>query len=69
MKTHIDSLLTTSQAAERLGLSVHTLRQWVSKRRIKYIKLGRAVRFSPVHLKEYLVAHTRPAEHDGQTGG
>jgi excisionase family DNA binding protein len=32
--------LTVKQAAERLGIAQATLRQWMSERRIAWIKLG-----------------------------
>lgn len=65
---HRQGLLTVRQAAEVLGLSPWTLRQWVSQRRISFVKLGRAVRFNPASLAALVAAHTRPAEHDGEAG-
>lgn len=59
------ALLTLRQAAAYMGLSVHTLRQWVSQRRIPFVKLGRAVRFNPADLAAFITAHTRPVERDG----
>ena len=37
-------LLTVEQAAQGLGLSVHTVRAWIAKRKIGCVRLGRAVR-------------------------
>lgn len=62
------ALLTAEQAAEYLNISLWTLRQWCSQRRIPCIKLGRAVRFDPVSLAAYVAAHTQPAERDGEAG-
>ena len=39
-----DELLTLPEAAERLRLKVSTLRDWVLRRRIPYVKVGRLVR-------------------------
>jgi excisionase family DNA binding protein len=46
--------LTIRQTAEKLGLSVHTVRSWVAKRRIEYVRLGRAIRI-PRHAVTRLV--------------
>ena len=42
----VTDLLTVNEAAEFLRLQPSTVRSWILKRRIKFIKLGRrAVRF------------------------
>jgi excisionase family DNA binding protein len=47
------NLLDISEAAQRLGVSIHTLRGWVSQRRIKFVKLGgRRVLFREEDLDE-----------------
>lgn len=38
-------LLTAKEAAEYLGLSEQTIRQWASQRKIPSVKIGRALRF------------------------
>ena len=35
---------TVTEAAQILGLSVHTIRAWIADRRINYLRLGRAIR-------------------------
>lgn len=35
---------TVREAAATLSLSVHTIRFWISTRRIGYVRLGRAIR-------------------------
>src|SRR5262245_13618341 len=35
---------TVAEAADELGLSVHTIRAWIAGRRIAHIRLGRAIR-------------------------
>lgn len=47
-------LLNYQEAAERLGLAPQTLRTWVSQGRIPFLKLGRAVRFSPEMLEKIM---------------
>lgn len=41
-------------AAEYLRISEWTLRHWVSDKTIRFIKIGRAVRFKKAHLDRFL---------------
>lgn len=54
-------LLTTGEAAARLGVSSNTLRRWADDRRIKHVRLpsGR-LRFRPGDLDEALAV--QPAD-------
>lgn len=48
-------LLTSDQVAAITGLSKETLAQWRSQRRgIPYLKVGRAVRYDPADVQQYL---------------
>ena len=48
-------LLTAEEVAEWTGLSLDTLAQWRSQGRgIPYLKIGRAVRYDPSDVQEYL---------------
>ena len=48
-------LLTPNQVAAITGLSKETLAQWRSQRRgIPYLKIGRAVRYDPADVQQYL---------------
>ncbi len=47
-------LLSVPEAAEMLGLSRHTLNQWVSQGRIPHVKLGRRTLFEPNDLEELI---------------
>jgi excisionase family DNA binding protein len=51
-------LLAGEDAATYLGISAGTLRNWVSMRRIEYVKVGRLTRFSVAALDRYIAAHT-----------
>jgi excisionase family DNA binding protein len=51
-------LLSVEAAAQYLGVSSGTLRNWVSARRIEYVKVGRLTRFSLTALDRYIAAHT-----------
>lgn len=53
--TDLHDLLTPDQVASITGLSKETLAQWRSQRRgIPYLKIGRAVRYDPADVQQYL---------------
>jgi excisionase family DNA binding protein len=39
------NLLTTAEFAAALGLSPKTVRQWTWRRRVPFVRVGRAIRF------------------------
>jgi excisionase family DNA binding protein len=51
-------LLTVDEAAQRLGISKHSLRGWVSRRQIPYVKIGRRTLFNPTDLDNLIKAST-----------
>jgi len=51
-------LLNYEETAEILGLKPTTLRQWVFKRKIPFVKLGSAVRFTPKMVKDIIKQST-----------
>jgi len=53
---------TVAEAAEELGLSVHTVRAWIASRRLAHIRLGRAIRIPAAELRRVIDAGTVPAE-------
>jgi excisionase family DNA binding protein len=53
---------TVAQAAEALGLSVHTIRSWVAQRRIGHVRLGRAVRIPQSEIQRVIERGTVPAQ-------
>jgi excisionase family DNA binding protein len=59
-------LMSLSQAAEELGVTVNTLRSWVYRRKISYIKIGRAVRISDETIQRIIDRGTMPALEDMQ---
>jgi len=40
-----DRLLSYREIADRIGVSIHTVRGWVYKRQIPFLKAGKSVRF------------------------
>lgn len=54
-------LRSLRHTAERLGVSVHTLRSWIYRREIPYVKVGRAVRISDAVINGIIAKGTRTA--------
>lgn len=46
--------LKSEEAAERLGISIWTLRHWVSGRKITFVRKGRMVRFREEDLERFM---------------
>ena len=55
IQTTLPKLLNYQEAAEILNLAPQTLRQWVSGEKIPFIKLGRAVRFTPAMINDMIL--------------
>jgi excisionase family DNA binding protein len=47
-------LLTTREAAERLAVSDRTIANLVSRGRLRPVRIGRAVRFSPAEVERFI---------------
>lgn len=54
MRTDLDRPLTVSEAANALGLSVHTVRAWIAHRKLAHVRLGRAIRVLPAAIEDLL---------------
>jgi excisionase family DNA binding protein len=54
-------LKSLSQAAEELGVTVNTLRAWIYRRKIPYLKIGRCVRISEETIQQIILRGTVPA--------
>lgn len=61
MSDTLNRPLTIQQAADALGLSVHTIRAWISQRRLKHVRLGRAIRVLPDEIERVLRNAAVPA--------
>lgn len=56
------ALLTIDEAAVRLGLKPATVRDWIWRRKVGYIRVGaRAIRISEKTIQEILERGTVPA--------
>lgn len=56
-----NDLLTLAEAAIRLRLKVSTLRDWILKRRLPYVKVGRLIRIRRSDLEALIAANLVPA--------
>ena len=50
----MERLINSKELAEYLGVAPQTVRIWVSQRKIPFLKLGSAVRFSQEQVEEIL---------------
>jgi excisionase family DNA binding protein len=57
-----DPPISVAKAATDLGLSVHTIRAWIARRRIAHVRLGRSIRIPPSEIKRLLKSGLTPAE-------
>lgn len=53
-ETSKDGLVDIAEAARILSVSVSTLYGWVWQRRIAFVKMGRALRFEPTALRQFI---------------
>jgi len=52
-----ERLVNIAEAAERLSVSVPTLRRWIGHRRVPFVRISRAIRFSPRALEQFIEQH------------
>jgi excisionase family DNA binding protein len=57
----VPRLLSVKEAANILGVSVWTLRQWLSQRRIAIVKVGRLTKLQLEDLQAFIAGHRREA--------
>lgn len=53
------TLLNVEQVAERLAVRPCTVRAWVWKRKLPFIKVGDLVRFTPEDIEDFLRKNRR----------
>jgi excisionase family DNA binding protein len=54
-------MLTVSEAAQAWGVRPATVRSWIWKRQIEYVKVSRAVRIPAEEVQRVIERGTRPA--------
>jgi excisionase family DNA binding protein len=63
-------LLNVPEAAKILGVSVWTLRQWLSQRRLAIVKVGRLTKLRLEDIQDFINRHRREAiDLDGDRNG
>jgi len=61
----MQTLLDIRQVAQILNISEDTIYSWTHKKKIRYIKVGRLVRFFPEDIKALLANNTYEKEYVG----
>lgn len=54
MEHEIEELLRIPQAARLLGIRPKTLRDWVWRRKVTFVKVGKGVAFRPSDLRDFI---------------
>jgi excisionase family DNA binding protein len=54
-------MLTVTQAAQEWGVKPATVRSWIWKRQVEYVKVSRAVRIPAAEIDRVIENGTRPA--------
>jgi excisionase family DNA binding protein len=57
-------LLTVREVAERLGLREGTVRMWLTKRKLPYVRCGRAIRVPAEAIAQFVERNTIPAREE-----
>lgn len=58
----VEPLLSVVQAAEVLNVSPNTLRQWLSQRRLPYIKVGRRTMLRLEDIESFIERNRKEAQ-------
>jgi len=54
MEQELEELLRIPQAARVLGIRPKTLRNWVWRRKVTFVKIGKGVAFRPSDLRDFI---------------
>jgi excisionase family DNA binding protein len=57
-------LLNVKEAAQLLGLKPASLRSWILRRKIEFVRVGRAVRIPPEVIERFIERNTVPAREE-----
>ena len=57
--TQTDDILEKTETADRLKISTRTLDEWMRKRRVPYLKIGKTVRFRWTDVVAHLEQNCR----------
>jgi excisionase family DNA binding protein len=59
-------LLSVKEAAELLAIKPPTIRVWLSKRRLPFVRCGRAIRIPSDAIVRFIAANTVPENMEGR---
>lgn len=54
-------LMDTEQFAAAIGVQPATVRQWVWRRQVEFVRIGRSIRFKPETAEKLIATGTVPA--------
>jgi excisionase family DNA binding protein len=57
----LEPLLSIDEVARILAVSPATIRTWVHRKRLPYVKMGRRVGFHPDSIRNFIAKNTRAA--------
>jgi excisionase family DNA binding protein len=55
----LPAYLNKRQAAQQLGVTERTIDNWISRRLLPFLKIGRSVRFDSADVRQHLLANCR----------
>jgi excisionase family DNA binding protein len=57
----LEPLLSIDEVARILAVSPATIRTWIHRKRLPYVKMGRRVGFHPDSIRNFIAKNTRAA--------
>ena len=58
---NLEPLLSIDEVARILAVSPATIRTWIHRKRLPYVKMGRRVGFHPDSIRSFIAKNTRAA--------
>lgn len=58
---NLEPLLSIDEVARILAVSPATIRTWIHRKRLPYVKMGRRVGFHPDSIRNFIAKNTRAA--------
>ena len=58
--------MNTEEFAAAVGMKPSTVRQWIWRRKVEYVRIGRSIRFRPETVEKIIREGTVPAREDSR---
>lgn len=68
LNANVSELLTVGEAADRLRLKASSVRAWILRRKIPYVKVGRLVRIRRADVEALIAESVVPARGESGAG-